>query len=107
MLIISGSYQNCKNGALSNKLTDGVKGGGASVSWVTADLLIVGRGIALFMYSEMKFLDIKHKFNKSLLLYAIHSLFYLQILKNSILFSIPIKKSTKKENSSLFMNSIL
>jgi hypothetical protein len=108
MLIVSGRYQNFQNGAVSNRLTNGVGGGGGggSVLWVTLDLLMCGRGVALFMYSEMKVLDIKHQFNKSLLLYAIHSLFYLQILKKSILFSISIKKPTNQENSSLFMNSI-
>jgi hypothetical protein len=47
--------------------------------------------------------------DSSLLLYAIHSPFYLRIFKKTILFSgfkIPRKKSAKQESSSFFMNSI-
>jgi hypothetical protein len=53
-----------------------------------------------------------HQINKRLesLHSAIRSAFYWRILKKTILFSDlknPYKKSTKQENSSLFMNSIL
>ncbi len=50
------------------------------------------------------------KKNSSLLLHAIHTLFYWWISQKTILFSgckNPHEKSAKQENSSLFMNSIL
>ncbi len=56
----------------------------------------------------MKFLDISLIKDSSILLHAIHSPFYLRILKTTILcsgFNKPYKKSAK--NSSLFMNSVL
>jgi hypothetical protein len=58
----------------------------------------------------MEFLDIKLTKDSSLLLHAIYSPSYWRVLKKTKLFSgfkNPYKKSTKHENSSLFMNSIL
>ncbi len=59
----------------------------------------------------MEFLEINFTKDSSLLLHAIHSLFYWRILKKNILFSgfkNPYKKfHEKKKISSLFMNSIL
>jgi hypothetical protein len=58
----------------------------------------------------MEFLDISLRKDLILLLHAIHSLFFWQILKKTILFSgcrNPYKKSTKQEKSSLFMINIL
>ncbi len=58
----------------------------------------------------MEFLDINVTKDSRLLLYAIHSPFYLRILQETIFYSgfkNPYKKSAKQENSSLFMNSIL
>jgi hypothetical protein len=54
--------------------------------------------------SEIEFLDINLTKGSSLLLLAIHSPFYWQILKKTILFGFKIlkKKSAKQENSSLF-----
>jgi hypothetical protein len=59
---------------------------------------------------EMEFLDINLTKDLSLLLYAIYNLFYWRLLKKTVLytdFKDSHKKSTKQENSSLFMNSIL
>ncbi len=60
--------------------------------------------------AEMELLDINLTKVSSLLLNAIHSPFYWQNLKKTILFSglkILTKTYAKKENSSLFMNIIL
>ncbi len=55
-------------------------------------------------------MDINLTKDSSLLLHAILSLFYCRILQKTILYSgykTPYKKSSKQENSSLFMNRIL
>jgi hypothetical protein len=62
------------------------------------------------MSVEMEFLDINLTKDWSLSLHPIHSLFYWRIVKKTTLFSgfkNHHKKSSKQENSSLFMNSIL
>ena len=67
------------------------------------------RYVSTYRYTEMEFLDISLTKDSSHLLHAIHSPFYWLILK-TILFSgltNPYKKSAKKKNLSLFMNSIL
>ncbi len=46
MLVVSGSYQNYPNGAVSNQLTDD-EGSGDSVLRVTVNLLMCDRGGAL------------------------------------------------------------
>ncbi len=58
---------------------------------------------------EMEFLDIHLTKDLSLLLHAIHSHLCWRILKTTILYSglITLTKSTKQENSNLFMNNIL
>ncbi len=61
-------------------------------------------------YPEMEFLEINLTKDSSLLLHAIHSLFHWRIFKkmySSLVLKILTKKSTKKEISSQFMNSIL
>ncbi len=66
------------------------------------------RETLVYKWTEMEFLDISLTTDSSLLLYAIHSPFYWQILKKNIVYSSfkNPKKSEKQENSSLFMNSI-
>ncbi len=67
--------------------------------------------LALLMPSpEIEFLDISLTKGSSLLLHAIHSTFYLWILKilySTLVLKIHTINSAKQENSSLFMNSML
>ncbi len=61
----------------------------------------------MFQRSEMEFLDIVLTKESSLMLHAIHSLFYYRILQTTILshdFKNSHKKSMKQENSTIFMN---
>jgi hypothetical protein len=61
-------------------------------------------------FPVMEFLDISLTKDSSLLLRAIHSSFYWQILKKTILFygfENPFKKIREQDSSILFMNSIL
>jgi hypothetical protein len=48
MLAVSGNYQNCQNGAVSNKLTGDGRGGGESLWGVTVNLLICDTEGALY-----------------------------------------------------------
>jgi hypothetical protein len=72
-------------------------------------LHILSSAILVVQDPEVEFLDINFTKDSSLLLHAIHSPFYWRNLKKTILFFglKHYKNSTKQENSSLFMNSIL
>ncbi len=55
----------------------------------------------VFLKPEMEFLDMNFTKDSSLLLHAIHSLFYLRILQKTTFYSgfkTPYKKYTKQEN---------
>jgi hypothetical protein len=54
----------------------------------------------------MEFLDINLTKNSSLLVYAIHSIFYWRFYRKPLVLKIHIKKLAKQENSSLIMNSL-
>jgi hypothetical protein len=66
---------------------------------------------AIYLYSEMEFLDTILTKDSSLLLHDINNLFYWKILKKTTLFSgfknLYKNNSMNQENSSIFMISIL
>jgi hypothetical protein len=73
-------------------------------SWILPPHLFLSQ--ELLSFPEMEFLEINLTNDSSLLLHAIHSLFR---ENQKLLYSCfkNTKKSTKQENSSLFVNSIL